>query len=63
MAQLIQAGFLYKRYQAGKDNPELAQLLDQARVSPTGDRVVLTMALSDDQMTSLIRHNTFSLKM
>jgi hypothetical protein len=63
LAQLVQAGFLYKRYQAGKDNPELAQLLDQARVSPSGDRVVLTMALSDDQMTSLIRHNTFSLKM
>jgi hypothetical protein len=63
LAQLIQAGFLYKRYQAGKDNPELAQLLDQAHVSPAGDRVILTMALSDDQMTSLVRHNTFSLKM
>jgi hypothetical protein len=62
LAQLVQAGFLYKRYQA-KDNPELAQLLDQAHVSPAGDRVILTMALSDDQMTSLIRHNTFSLKM
>lgn len=62
LAQLLQAGFLYKRYQA-KDNPELAQLLDQAHVSPAGDRVILTMALSDDQMTSLIRHNTFSLKM
>jgi len=63
LAQLIQAGFLYKRYEAGKDNPELAQLLDQARVSPAGDRIILTMALSNDQMTSLIRHNTFSLKM
>jgi hypothetical protein len=62
LAQLVQAGFLYKRYQA-KDNPEMAQLLDQARVSPSGDRVVLTMALSDDQITSLIRHNTFSFKM
>jgi hypothetical protein len=63
LAQLLQAGFLYKRYQAQKDNPELAQLLDQARVSPTGDRVVLRMTLDDEQITSLIRHNTFAFKM
>jgi hypothetical protein len=63
LAQLIQAGFLYKRYQASKENPELADLLDQARVTPAGDRVQLTMSLSDDQMSSLIRHNTFALKM
>lgn len=63
LAQLLQAGFLYKRYQAQKDNPELAELLDQARVSPAGDRVVLRMTLSDDQVTSLIRHNTFAFKM
>jgi hypothetical protein len=63
LAQLLQAGFLYKRYQASKDNPDLAQLLDQARVSPAGDRVILSMALTDDQMSALIRHNTFALKM
>ena len=63
LAQLLQAGFLYKRYQASKENPELADLLDQARVTPAGDRVQLTMSLSDDQMSSLIRHNTFALKM
>ncbi len=63
LGQLLQAGFLYKRYQAQKDNPDLAQLLDQARVTPAGDRVMLRMSLSDDQMTSLIRKNTFALKM
>src|SRR5260370_2192964 len=63
LSQLIQAGFLYKRYQAGKDNPDLAEMLDQARVVPSGDRVILSMALSNDQMTSLIKHNTFALKM
>ncbi len=63
MGQLLQAGFLYKRYQAQKDNPELAQLLDQVRITPGGDRVTLRMSLSDDQMTSLIKHNTFSFKM
>ncbi len=63
LGQLIPAGFLVARYQAQKDNPELAQLLDQARVTPAGDRVTLRMSLSDDQMTSLIRKNTFALKM
>lgn len=63
LGQLLQAGFLYKRYQAQKDNPELADLLDQAKITPAGDRVTLNMSLSDDQMTSLIRKNTFALKM
>ena len=63
LAQLLQAGFLYKRYQAQKENPELADLLDQAKIVPAGDRVTLRMSLSDDQMTSLIRKNTFALKM
>jgi hypothetical protein len=63
LGQLIQAGLLYKRYQATKENPDLAQLLDQANVTPAGDRVTLRMSLSDAQMTSLIQHNTFALKM
>ena len=63
LGQLLQAGFLYKRYQAQKENPELANLLDRARITPAGDRVTLSMSLSDDQMTSLIRKNTFALKM
>src|SRR6266566_627903 len=63
LGQLLQAGFLYKRYQAQKENPELADLLDQARVTPAGDRVALSMSLSDEQMTALIRRNTFALKM
>ncbi len=63
MAQLLQAGLLYKRYQAGKDNPDLADMLDKARIVPSGDRVIINMALTDDQMASLIKHNTFALKM
>ncbi|MBZ5541896.1 MAG: hypothetical protein LAN61_15370 [Acidobacteriia bacterium] len=63
LAQLMQMGFLYKQYQAKQSNPELAQLLDQMRVTPAGDRVELRMTLSDEQMTALIRHNTFALKM
>src|SRR6202171_1663762 len=63
MGQLLQMGLLYKQYQAKTENPEMSQLLDQARVTPSGDRIVVHMTLTDDQMTSLIRHNTFALKM
>jgi hypothetical protein len=63
LGQLLQMGLLYKQYQAKTDNPEMAQLLDQARVAPTGDRIVVRMTLTDDQMSSLIRRNTFALKM
>jgi hypothetical protein len=63
MAQLLQAGLLYKRYQAGKENPDFADMLDKARVVPSGDRVVINLTLTDDQMASPIKHNTFALKM
>lgn len=63
LSQLMSAGLLYKKYEASKSNPELAQLLDQANVSPSGDRVVIGVSVSDDQMTSLIRKNTFAFKM
>jgi hypothetical protein len=63
LGQLLQAGFLYKRYQAQKDNPELADLLNQAQVTPAGDRVTIRLSLSDAQITTLIRKNTFALKM
>jgi hypothetical protein len=63
LGQLLQAGFLYKKYQAQKENPDMAALLDQVRITPGGDRVTLQMSLSNDQMTSLIKSNTFSFKM
>ena len=63
LSQLISMGLLYKKYQASKDNPELGQLLEQTNVVPSGERIVIALTVSDDQMTSLIRHNTFALKL
>lgn len=63
LSQLMAAGLLYKKYEASKSNPDLAQLLDQANVTPSGDRVVIGLTVSDDQMTSLIKRNTFAFKM
>ena len=63
LGQLLQMGLLYKQYQAKTDNPDMAELLSQASVTPSGDRIVVRMTLTDDQMASLIRRNTFALKM
>ena len=62
LSQLMQAGLLYKKYEA-KDNPDLSQLLERASVTPSGDRVVIRLDVSDEQMTSLIKKNTFAFKM
>lgn len=59
-AALLQAGLLYKRYQVGNSNPDLAALLDSTRISPAGDRLNVQLTLTDEQMLSLIRRNTFA---
>jgi hypothetical protein len=67
LAQLMQLALVYQQYQAKQQgqsqNQDLADLLSQAQVNPSGDRVVLRLSLTDDQMTSLIKKNTFALKM
>jgi len=63
LGQLLQLGLMYKQYETKKDNPDMAQLLSQATITPAGDRVTVRMTLNDDQITSLIRKNTFAFKM
>jgi len=63
LAQLLQMGLMYKQYQSKQDNPDMAQLMSQASVTPAGDRIVVRMSLTDDQMASLIKKNTFAIKM
>lgn len=63
LSQLMAAGLLYKKYQVAKDNPDYGQLLDQTAVTPSGDRLVIRLNITNDQMTTLIRKNTFALKM
>jgi hypothetical protein len=37
--------------------------LGQAQVNPAGDRLIVRLALTDDQMAALIKKNTFAFKM
>lgn len=62
-AALLQAGLMYRKYQVGNSNPDLGQLLDSAQIAPAGDRLDLKLTLTDDQMQSLIRRNTFAVSM
>ncbi len=63
LAALLQAGLLYRRYQEAPNNPDLARMLDDARITPRGDRLELRLSLTEEQMLSLIRRNTFQVRM
>ena len=62
-AALLQAGLMYRRYQAGSSHPEMAALLDQTSVVPSGDRLELRVTLSEAQVQALIARNTFAIGM
>jgi hypothetical protein len=62
-AALLQAGLMYRKYQIGNSNPDLGAMLDSAQVTPAGDRLDVRLSLSDDQMQSLIKRNTFAVAM
>lgn len=62
-AALMQAGLMYRRYQSGNAQPEMAALLDQTNVSPAGDRLNLRITLTPAQVQALIAKNTFTLGM
>ena len=62
-AALLMAGLLYKRYQVGNANPDLATMLDGMRIAPAGDRLELTLSLTNDQVMGLIKHNTFAIRL
>src|SRR5712692_6102061 len=63
LAALLQAGLLYRRYREAPNNPDLARMLDDARITPRGDRLELRLSLTEEQMLSLIRRNTFQVRM
>jgi hypothetical protein len=58
-AALLMAGLLYKRFQVGNSNPDLASMLDGMRIAPAGDTLQLSLSLTNDQVVGLIHHNTF----
>lgn len=62
-AALLQAGLLYRRYQEAQTNPDLAKVLEDARITPKGDRLELRLGMSEETLVALIKKNTFAVRM
>jgi hypothetical protein len=62
ISQLMQAGLMMERYQAGQSNPDLAHMLDSAKILPNSEKLDISFALTESQITALIRSNTFATK-
>lgn len=59
---LLQAGLLYKKMQEAPNNPDLAKVLEDARVAARGDRLEMKMSLTEEMLAALLRRNTFAVK-
>jgi hypothetical protein len=63
LAALLQAGILYRRYQANASDPQMAKMLDETQVVPNGDRIDVNLNLTEQQLTTLIEQHVFAVKM
>lgn len=64
ISQLLEAGVLMRRYQMKDLNDaELDGLFDALRIGPDGTLVDISLELTDEQVTDLIEHNVFALRM
>jgi hypothetical protein len=61
LSQLLQAGVLVRRsLMAGDENPEMGKLLDTIQIGANGNNLDIAFAVTNEQLLSLIEHNTFS---
>lgn len=56
----LQAGVMIRRYQDAQENPDLANMLDNVRVTPSGDRLIIEAPLSEDQLGALVKATPFA---
>lgn len=64
ISQLLQAGVLMRLFKAKvENNLDVAAVIDGLRITPTGNRLDISVRLTSDQVISLIEHNAFSTKM
>ncbi|MGH9562059.1 MAG: hypothetical protein ACRD3S_11455 [Terracidiphilus sp.] len=63
LSQLLQAGLIYRQQASSRDNPDLSRILTRARLSANGNRLEFSLGMDDDQVLSLIEHDTFRVPM
>ena len=60
---LLQIGVMAMKYQAtSQKNDSLSQMLDTAKIVPSGNRLNVNLSLSNDQIASLIASKTFAMQ-
>jgi hypothetical protein len=60
ISQFLQAGVMLRQFEARNSDPDLATLLSSVRVTPNGDGLEVSLALTSEQVTGLIKQNIFS---
>jgi len=55
LAQILQAGLLFKRYQLAQTNPDAAKVIDDTGVSSDGDRLKVHTQVPDDLVQTLMK--------
>ncbi len=63
LAAGLQGALMLERYQDAQSKPDLASALSQVQVTPSGDRLKVDAAVSQDQLVSLIRTKAFAVPM
>jgi hypothetical protein len=46
---------MIRRYQDALENPDLAKVLENVRVTPSGDRLMVEAPVSEDQLGALVK--------
>jgi hypothetical protein len=62
-SQVLQAALLVRSYQAREENPALSEVVDKTGIAANGSEVGISLSLTDDQLKSLIAHDTFSFEL
>jgi len=62
LSQLMQAGLLFRQFQASQDDPQFAKILQNVTVAPGGSGIQINFEVTSEQMAGLIQRNTFSPK-
>jgi hypothetical protein len=60
LSQILQAGLLYRQFQASQEDPQFAKILQNVSIKSGGVGIQVRCEISSDQMLSLIQHNAFS---
>jgi len=63
LAAMMQGGIMMRRYQVQQTDPDLANMLSNVTVTPSGDSLNVDVPVSNDQIGALIRDRAFAVPM